>query len=56
MAGCTKKHHSSNIQIQIVRLKQKQETIEDTYIDVISKESPIWIENNNLLDWLKVFK
>ena len=37
-------------------LKQKQETIEDTYIDGISKESPIWIENNNLLDWLKVFK
>lgn len=36
--------------------KQKREAIEKAYIDVISKESPIWIENDNLLAWLKEFK
>lgn len=36
--------------------KQKREAIENAYVDVINKESPIWVGNDNLLDWLKNFK
>ena len=36
--------------------KQKREAIENAYVDVINKESPIWVVNDNLLDWLKNFK
>lgn len=36
--------------------KQKREAIESAYVDVVSKESPIWIDNDNLLTWLKNFK
>ena len=36
--------------------KQKREAIESAYVNVVSKESPIWIENDNLLAWLKDFK
>lgn len=36
--------------------KQKREAIESAYVDVVSKESPQWIENDNLLAWLKDFK
>jgi integrase/recombinase XerD len=36
--------------------KQKREAIENAYVNVVSKESPIWIENDNLLTWLKDFK
>lgn len=36
--------------------KQKREAIENVYIDVVSKESSMWIENDNLLTWLKGFK
>jgi integrase/recombinase XerD len=36
--------------------KQKREAIEKAYVDIIKKETPEWIENNNLLEWLKSFK
>jgi site-specific recombinase XerD len=36
--------------------KQKREAIEKAYIGIINKETPSWIENNNLLEWLKNFK
>lgn len=36
--------------------KQKREAIENAYVNVVNKESPIWIENDNLLTWLKDFK
>ena len=35
--------------------KQKREAIEKTYVNIIKKETPEWIENNNLLEWLKNF-
>ncbi|GHV15505.1 hypothetical protein FACS1894179_00680 [Bacteroidia bacterium] len=31
-------------------------TRESAYVDVVSKESPQWIANDNLLAWLKDFK
>jgi hypothetical protein len=36
--------------------KQKREAIESAYVDVVSKEYPLWIANDNLLAWLKDFK
>lgn len=36
--------------------KQKQEAIERAYVNIIKKETPIWIGNDNLLEWLKNFK
>jgi len=33
--------------------KQKREAIEKAYEEVITKELPLWIQNNNLLEWLK---
>ena len=36
--------------------KQKREAIEKAYANIIKKETPEWIENNNLLEWLKNFK
>jgi site-specific recombinase XerD len=36
--------------------KQKREAIEKAYVNIIKKETPAWIENNNLLEWLKSFK
>jgi len=35
--------------------KQKREAIEKAYVNIIKKETPAWIENNNLLEWLKSF-
>ncbi len=35
--------------------KQKREAIEKAYANIITKEKPAWIENNNLLEWLKSF-
>jgi len=35
--------------------KQKREAIEKAYVNIIKKETPGWIENNNLLEWLKSF-
>ena len=35
--------------------KQKREAIEKAYVNIIKKETPEWIENNNLLEWLKSF-
>lgn len=35
--------------------KQKREAIEKAYVDIVKKETPVWIENNNLLEWLKSF-
>jgi len=36
--------------------KQKREAIEKAYVGIIKKETPSWIENENLLGWLKSFK
>lgn len=36
--------------------KQKREAIEKAYVNVVKEESPLWIENNDLLQWLKSFK
>lgn len=36
--------------------KQKREAIEKAYVNIIKKETPAWIENDNLLEWLKGFK
>lgn len=36
--------------------KQKREAIEKAYVGIIKKETPSWIENDNLLEWLKSFK
>lgn len=36
--------------------KQKREAIEKAYVNIIKKEIPAWIENDNLLEWLKGFK
>jgi integrase/recombinase XerD len=36
--------------------KQKREAIERAYVNVIEKETPAWVENNDLLQWLKGFK
>jgi integrase/recombinase XerD len=35
--------------------KQKREAIEKAYTNVMPKESPAWLINDNLLDWLKSF-
>ena len=36
--------------------KQKREAIEKAYVNIIKKETPAWIENDNLLEWLKNFR
>lgn len=36
--------------------KQKREAIEKAYVNVVNKEIPEWIENHDLLAWLKAFK
>lgn len=36
--------------------KQKREAIEKAYVNIVKKETPAWINNDNLLDWLKSFK
>lgn len=36
--------------------KQKREAIEKAYVGLIKNETPSWIENDNLLGWLKNFK
>lgn len=36
--------------------KQKRDAIEKAYVGVVKKEAPIWIKNQNLLEWLKNFK
>jgi integrase/recombinase XerD len=33
--------------------KQKKEAIEKAYVDLVDKETPVWIGNDNLLEWLK---
>jgi len=33
--------------------KQKRDAIEKAYADVLPKEAPLWINNDNLLEWLK---
>ena len=35
--------------------RQKREAIEKAYSDVSPKETPLWVNNNDLLDWLKSF-
>lgn len=36
--------------------KQKRDAIEKAYVGVVKKEAPIWVKNENLLEWLKNFK
>lgn len=36
--------------------QQKREAIEKAYVDVVTKEIPQWVENNDLLEWLKAFR
>lgn len=33
--------------------KQKRDAIEKAYADVLPNEAPMWVNNNNLLEWLK---
>jgi len=35
--------------------KQKREAIEKAYTEVIKREVPAWVDNDNLLEWLKNF-
>lgn len=35
--------------------KKKREAIEKAYVDVVPKQAPAWLKNNNLLEWLKSF-
>jgi len=35
--------------------RQKREAIEKAYTDVVPKEAPSWLANDNLLEWLKSF-
>ena len=35
--------------------RQKREALEKAYIDVSPKEMPVWVNNNNLLGWLRSF-
>lgn len=51
--------HESVITTEIyarVDSKQKREAVEKAYVDVVTKETAQWTENNNLLAWLKNFK
>ena len=51
--------HESVITTEIyarVDSKQKREAVEKAYVDVVTKETAQWVENNNLLAWLKNFK
>jgi site-specific recombinase XerD len=36
--------------------KQKREAIEKAYVNVGNKQIPEWVDNQNLLEWLKSFK
>jgi integrase/recombinase XerD len=35
--------------------KKKREAIEKAYVDVVPKQAPAWLKNENLLAWLKSF-
>ncbi len=35
--------------------KQKREAIEKAYVEVVPNETPMWLNNNDLLGWLKAF-
>jgi integrase/recombinase XerD len=35
--------------------RKKREAIEKAFVEVVPKETPVWLKNNNLLDWLKSF-
>jgi len=35
--------------------KQKREALEQAYTEIVTKETPIWSSDDNLLDWLKSF-
>lgn len=36
--------------------KLKREAIEKAYASIIKKEEPLWVKNNNLLEWLRNFE
>lgn len=51
--------HKSVVTTEIyakVDSKQKREAIEKVYQNLITKEEPVWIQNSNLLEWLKGLK
>lgn len=33
--------------------RKKREAIEKAYVEVVPKETPPWLKNGNLLEWLK---
>ena len=35
--------------------KHKREPIEKAFVNVVNKESPMWVNNEDLLTWLKTF-
>ncbi len=35
--------------------RKKREAIETAYIETSPKETPVWLKNDNLLEWLKSF-
>ncbi len=35
--------------------RKKREAIEKAYVDVVPKQAPTWLKNNDLLEWLKSF-
>ena len=35
--------------------KQKREAIEKAFVNVVKKEAPMWVNNDNLLQWLRSF-
>lgn len=35
--------------------KQKREAIEQAFVNVVKKETPVWVNNDGLLQWLKNF-
>lgn len=50
--------HSSVLTTEIyakVDSKQKREALEQAYTEIITKETPIWSGDENLLDWLESF-
>jgi len=50
-------HSSVNVTEIYARVdsKLKREAIEKAYVDVVSKDIPAWLTDNDLLSWLKKF-
>ncbi|WP_430937356.1 site-specific integrase [Saccharicrinis sp. 156] len=35
--------------------KQKRDALEKAYVQIVEKETPVWVENDDLMQWLKRF-